>query len=101
MSDLGIIGAMAAITYASRVVFLLRDAEAPGGLVGRFLEVFPLALFVSLGTLGLAAPDGDLDVTIGLWAGAGGLLGAVLTKRPLIGILAFGAAAWWAAKLLV
>ena len=100
MSDLAIIVAMAAITYSSRAAFLLHPQEAPTGVVGRFLEVFPLALFVSLGTLGLAAPEGDLDVTIALWAALGGVVGSVVTKRSLMGILIFGGAAWWIAKLV-
>ncbi len=100
MTDLALVVAMAAITYASRAVFLVRTGEPPGGLVGRFLDVFPLALFVALATLGLAAPEGDVDASIALWAAAGGVLGAVVTKRSLIGVLLFGAAAWWVAKLL-
>ena len=100
MSDLALITAMAGITYASRSIFLLRPREMPGGYLGRFLDTFPLALFASLATIGLAAPDGDLDVTIALWAAAGGLVGAVVTRRSLMGIVVFGGAAWWAAKLL-
>ncbi len=100
MSDLALVAAMAAITYASRVAFLVRTGDPPGGLVGRFLDVFPLALFVSLATVGLAAPDGDLDASIALVAAAGGVLGAAVTKRSLVGVLLFGAAAWWAARLL-
>ena len=100
MSDLALVVAMAGITYSSRAVFLLRPREMPGGYLGRFLDTFPLALFVALATIGLAAPDGDLEVTIALWGAAGGLIGAVVTRRSLMGIVVFGGAAWWIAKLL-
>ncbi len=100
MSDLTLVVAMAAITYSSRAVFLLRPRPMPEGYLGRFLDAFPLALFVALATIGLAAPDGDLDVTIALWAAAGGLVGGLATRRSLIGIVAFGGAAWWVAKLV-
>ncbi len=101
MSDLALVVAMAVITYASRLVFLLRTGDPPGGLVGRFLDVFPLALFVALATLGLAAPDGDVEASIALVAAGGGVVGAAATKRSLVGVLLFGAAAWWVAKLVV
>ena len=100
MSDLSIVIAMAVITYSSRAVFLLRPRTLPGGAVGRFLDVFPLALFVALGTIGLGAPDGDPEVTIALAAAGGGLVGAIVTKRSLPGIVIFGGAAWWLAKAL-
>ena len=101
MSDAALIVAMAAITYASRAVFLLWLRPAPGGFGGRFLEVFPLALFVSLATLGLVAPGGQPDVTIALWAALGGVAGAIIAKRSLVAVLVLGGAAWWAAKLVV
>ncbi|MDH3425836.1 MAG: AzlD domain-containing protein [Acidimicrobiia bacterium] len=100
MSDLSIVIAMAVITYSSRVVFLVRPRTLPGGAVGRFLDVFPVALFVALATIGLGAPDGDPDVTIALAAAGGGLIGAVVTKRSLPGVVIFGGAAWWLARTL-
>lgn len=101
MSDLGLVVAVAAVTYASRVVFLLRQQPVPGGLVGRFVEVFPLALFVSLATLGLAAPDGTPAVTPALAGAAGGVIGAVLTRRSLLGVVVAGAVAYWLARALL
>ena len=55
--------AVAAITYGTRVAFLLRPRSVPEGALGRFLDVFPLALFVAIAITGLAAPDGDPAVT--------------------------------------
>ncbi len=95
MPDLALIVLVAAITYASRVAFLVRRRPVLGGLVGRFLEVFPLALFVALATSGLAAPDGEVAVTPALAGAAGGVVGAGLTRRSLVGTIVIGAAAYW------
>ena len=95
MSDALLILVVAAITYGSRVVFLARRRDVPEGFVGRFLEVFPLALFIALATSGLAAPDGSPAVTPGLAGAAGGVLGAVVTRRSLVGTIVIGAAAYW------
>lgn len=101
MSDVAVVVTMALITYASRAVFLLWPRTIPEGYVGRFLELFPLALFVAIATLGLAAPEGRVDATIALVAAAGGLVGAALTKRSFLGVAGFGIVAWWAARALV
>ncbi len=100
MGDVALVVAMAAVTYASRAAFLVRAGEEPGGLAGRFLDTFPLALFVALATLGLAAPDGSPDATLALWAGAGGVIGAAATKRSLLGVLIFGGAFYWLFRAL-
>jgi branched-subunit amino acid transport protein len=89
----------AAITFACRVVFL--TAPAPRGLWGRFLDVFPLALFVALATAGLAAPGGTVAASPALAAAAGGILGAALTRRSLLGVLVFGTVTYWIVRLLV
>lgn len=101
MSDLAVVLSMAAITYASRAAFMLWPRPIPEGYLGRFLELFPLALFVSIATLGLAAPEGEIDNTIALVAAAGGLLGAVVTKRSFLGVAAFGIVAWWIARAVL
>lgn len=100
MSDLGLVVAAAVVTYGSRVVFLARPREVPGGPLGRFVEVFPLALFVALATLGLVAPGGEPEVTPALAAAAGGMVGVFLTRRSLLGVLAAGGAAYWLARWL-
>ncbi len=69
--------------------------------MGRFLEVFPLALFVSLATLGLAAPDGTPAATPALAGAVGGVVGAVLTRRSLPGVVLAGAVAYWLTRAVV
>ena len=98
MTDLTLILLVAAITFGSRVVFLARRHEVPEGVIGRFLEVFPLALFVALATSGLAAPDGSLAVTPALGGAVGGVVGAAVTRRSLVGTILIGAAAYWLAR---
>ena len=100
MSDLALIALVAAITFASRVVFLARRRAVPAGLVGRFLEVFPLALFVALATSGLAAPEGEVAISPALAGAAGGIVGARVTRRSLVGTILIGAAAYWLARWL-
>jgi branched-subunit amino acid transport protein len=95
VTDLTLILLVAAITFGSRVVFLARRREVPEGLIGRFLEVFPLALFIALATSGLAAPEGSLAVTPALGGAVGGVVGAAVTRRSLVGTILIGAAAYW------
>ena len=82
--------AVAAITYGTRVAFLLRPRSVPEGALGRFLDVFPLALFVAIAATGLAAPDGDPAVTPALAAALGGVIGAVVFRRNLWAVLVVG-----------
>jgi len=98
VSDLSLVLAMAVITFTSRAVFLVWPRPVPGGRWGRFLETFPLALFVALATLGLAAPDGDPEAGIALVAATGGVVGAVITRRSLPGILLVAGAFYWIAR---
>jgi len=95
VTDLVLIVLVATVTFSSRVMFLARRRPVPEGLIGRFLEVFPLALFAALATSGLAAPEGSLAVTPALGGAAGGVVGAVVTRRSLIGTIVIGAAAYW------
>jgi len=100
MNDLVLILAVAAITYASRVVFLIRPRPAPKGRAGRFLEVFPLALFIAIATNGLAAPEGTPAVGSGLAAAFGGILGAILFRRSLWGVLGMGALSFYVTRAI-
>jgi branched-subunit amino acid transport protein len=101
VSDLTLVVLVAAITYATRLSFMLRPRPAPEGALGRFLDVFPLALFVSLAAVGMVAPDGALDLTPALAAAAGGVLGAVLFRRNLWGVLGVGAALFYLTRAIV
>ncbi|MDH3259444.1 MAG: AzlD domain-containing protein [Acidimicrobiia bacterium] len=101
MNDLALIVLVAIVTFGSRVAFLARRRPVPEGLLGRFLEVFPLALFVALATSGLVAPEGSLAVTPALGGAAGGVVGAVATRRSLVGTILLGAAGYWLTRVLV
>jgi branched-subunit amino acid transport protein len=100
MSTFALIVAMTVITFASRLSFMLRPVTSVKVKNSSFLDVFPVALFVVLAVVGLAAPDGELEVTPALMAGVGGVAGAFLFKRSLLAIVLAGAAAYWLARLL-
>lgn len=97
MADLPLVVAMAAITYGSRVVFLVSSGPAPRGAVARFLETFPLALFVALATSSLLVGDG-VGRGLGVPAFVGAILGAVVGKRSLVAALVGGGAAYLVAR---
>ena len=100
MSDLVLVLVVAAITFATRIAFLIRPRPVPGGPLGRFLEVFPLALFIVIAASGLAAPDGVPAVTPALAAAAGGVIGAIVFRRNLWGVLVVGAVAFYVTRSL-
>lgn len=100
MSDVILILVVAAITFGSRVVFLARRRDVPEGLIGRFLEIFPLALFIALATSGLVAPEGSPAVTPALGGAVGGIVGAAITRRSLVGTIVIGAAVYWLVRSL-
>ena len=100
MTDLVVVLAMGAITYGSRVTFLVHQGPVPSGILRRFLDRFPLALFVSLAASILIGPGSDVDLRFGLAAIAGGVGGGVLGRRSLYGVIGLGFAAYWLARLL-
>jgi branched-subunit amino acid transport protein len=101
VSDLALIVAVAVVTYASRVAFLVRPRPVANGLLGRFLNVFPLALFAAIATIGLAAPEGVPSISPGLAAAGGGIVGGIVFRRSLPGILAVGALAFYLVRAIV
>ena len=101
MSDFVIVLGVAAITFASRMAFLLKPRAAPGGRLGRFLELFPLALFIAIATNGLAAPAAATELTANLAAAVGGVIGGVVFRRSLWGVLGVGAACFYLARALI
>jgi len=100
MSHLGLIVLAAMITFASRITFMIRPLSASRLKENRFLEVFPTALFVALTVTGLAAPEGSLDLSPAAAAGVGGVAGAFIFKRSVLGVAAMGLVAYWAARLI-
>jgi branched-subunit amino acid transport protein len=101
VSDLTLVIVVAVITYGTRLSFMLRPRPALEGALGRFLDVFPLALFVSLAAIGMVAPDGPLAFTPALAAAAGGVLGAIIFRRNLWGVLGVGAAFFYLTRAIV
>jgi branched-subunit amino acid transport protein len=95
MSELALVFGVAVITFGTRVAFLLKPRSAPGGRVGRFLEVFPLALFIAIATSGLIAPWGSAQLTANLAGAIGGVIGGVLFRRSLWGVLGLGAVCFY------
>jgi branched-subunit amino acid transport protein len=100
MSDVVLVLMVAAITFATRIAFLIRPRPAPEGALGRFLDVFPLALFLAIATTGLAAPNASPEVTPALAAAAGGVVGAILFRRSLWGVMVVGALAFYLTRAL-
>lgn len=100
MPDVVIVLLVGAITFASRASYLVRRSRSEGEHLPPFLEVVPVALFVALATVGLAAPDGDLAVGPSLGAAVGGVIGAALFRRSILGVVACGTLAYLAARLL-
>jgi hypothetical protein len=100
MSDFVLVLVVAGITFATRIAFLIRPRPAPSGPLGRFLEVFPLALFMVIAASGLLAPGGSPAVTPALAGAVGGVTGAVVFRRRLWGVLGVGALAFYLARAL-
>ncbi len=100
MREVALVLAVGLVTFGARASYLLRPTRAEKNDLPPFLEVFPVALFVALATVGLAAPEGDLALGPSLGAAAGGVVGAVLTRRSIIGVIAFGAVGYGLARLL-
>ena len=92
--------AVAAITYGTRLAFLIRPRPVPQGALGRFLDAFPLALFVAIAMTGLVAPEGQPAVTPALSAALGGVIGAVVFRRNLWGVLAVGMVFFYVTRAL-
>ena len=98
MSHLTLIVLAAAITFGSRLSFMLRPRLEVKG--SRFLEVFPTALFVALAVNGFVAPEGTPDFGPALAAGFGGVAGAFLFKRSILGVVSVGLIGYWTARLI-
>ena len=98
MSHLLLIVLVAAITFGSRLSFMIRPLPDARVKENRFLEVFPTALFVALAATGFVAPDGSLDLSPAVAAGLGGLTGGFIFKRSVLGVTGIGLAAYWIAR---
>lgn len=100
MSHIVLIVLAAVITFASRLSFMIRPFDDARVRESKFLEVFPTALFVALAVNGFIAPDGRVDVSPAMAAGIGGVAGAFLFKRSVLGVVGVGLVGYWVARLI-
>ena len=100
MSHFSLIILAALITFASRLSFMVRPMPGARVKESRFLQVFPTALFVALAVNGFVAPEGSLDFGPALAAGLGGVAGAFLFKRSILGVVGAGLVGYWIARLI-
>ncbi|HKX74779.1 MAG TPA: AzlD domain-containing protein [Acidimicrobiia bacterium] len=98
MSSTLLILAVALITFTSRAVFMLRPVAAERVKESGFLNAFPVALFVAIATIGLAAPEGTIAVGPSLAAGLGGLVW--LVRKSILAVVIAGVAAYWLVRLI-
>src|SRR5262245_60028821 len=101
MSDLLVVLGVAVITFASRASFMISPRHAPGGRIGRFLDVFPVALFVAIAVNALVAPVGSTELTANVIAALGGIAGAFLFRRSVWGVFVLGAAFFYLARAVL
>lgn len=101
MSDLAVVVAMGLITYGSRAIFLASPGSPPSGIGRRFLDRFPLALFVALAASILVLPSSDVDAVDGWVAVVGAVVGGWMTRRSLYGVVGVGFAAYWTARVVL
>lgn len=101
MSDLAVVLGVAVITFATRVSFLISPREAPSGRLGRFLDVFPVALFVAIAVNGLVAPMGSPELAANLFAVVGALVGGVVFRRSVWGVFMLGAVCFYLARAII
>ncbi len=102
MDELVLVVLAGVITFSSRATFMVRPPTKLPEPARRFLDVFPLALFMSLAVQGLARPtivDGISPVPA-LLAAAGALLAGRFTDNALLWMLAGGALGYWLGVLL-
>lgn len=98
MSYLWLVLAVAAINFASRISFLARPGAKSSN--NRFLEVFPVALFVSLAARDLIAPEASIIASPSLAAALGAVVGGLVFRRSILGVVGAGLAFYWVARLL-
>ncbi|MGH8923874.1 MAG: AzlD domain-containing protein [Acidimicrobiia bacterium] len=98
MNNLPLVLAVAAITFGSRFLFLSRSFSSLR--LGRFLDVFAVALFVAIGVQNLMTSGAD-NASPYLGAFVGAVLGGFLFRRAMLGVVITGLAFYWAARLLI
>ena len=102
MDELVLVGLAGAITFGSRATFMVRPPRRLPESVRRFLDVFPLALFIALAVQGLSKPtlvDGASPIPAA-FAAVGALVVGRRTGNSLLWMLAGGAAGYVVGSLL-
>jgi branched-subunit amino acid transport protein len=97
MRHLALVLIVATITFASRYFFFVQTRSVK---LGRFLDVFPVALFVAIGAQHLLDPESEF-VLPNLAALIGAGLGGLLFKRSMLGVVLGGLALYWAIRLAI
>ena len=101
MIEIGLFVAVAAITYGSRVVFMVRPRGIGGTANAGAISAFPLALFVSLATLGALAPSGEFEFDLAVVSAVGVATTAALTRKVgLLAVMGSGFAVFWVIRWL-
>lgn len=100
MTNTLLIVAAATITFASRAFFLVKSVNSDKVRDSAFLDAFPLALFMVIATVGLAAPEGSIGITPALWAGLGGAAAGYLFKKSILAVVIVGFAVYWLVRVL-
>ncbi len=96
MTYLPLILAVAAITFSSRYFsFTHRSIR-----LGRFLDVFAVALFVVIGTQDLIGSGSDATPP-NVAAFIGAVAGGLLFRRSMLGVVITGLGLYWVARLLL
>lgn len=95
MRHLPLIIGVAVITFSSRYFFF-----APRSIkLGRFLDVFAVALFVAIGAQALIGP-GSESAPPNVAAFVGAAVGGLLFRRSMLGVVLTGLAFYWTVRLL-
>lgn len=96
MTHLPMILAVAAITFSSRYFFFAHRSIK----LGRFLDVFAVALFVAIGTQDLIGTGNDATPP-NVAAFIGAIVGGLLFRRSMLGVVITGLGFYWGARLLL
>lgn len=96
MTHLPLILAVAVITFSSRYFFFAHRSIK----LGRFLDVFAVALFVAIGTQDLIGSGGDATPP-NVAAFIGAVAGGLLFRRSMLGVVITGLGFYWGARLLL
>lgn len=96
MRHLPLIVGVAAITFSSRYSFFTSRSIR----LGRFLDVFAVALFVAIGTQDLIGTSREASPP-NVAAFVGAAVGGLLFRRSMLGVVLTGLSFYWVVRLLL